>query len=125
MSKCIQIIICAFCVLFFMTACFFPGTGGRQQTVFKAGAVYSPDGSKIAFISNIGGDLEIYFMNIDGTNPVQLTDNTFGDIDVRWSPDGSRLLFASDRSGEWEIYVMGTDGSNVEMIPTPLTTGEN
>ena len=55
------------------------GTGMRQLTHATGGRVndgldsWSPDGKKIAFISNRGGTYEIYTMNGDGTGSRQLT----------------------------------------------------
>ena len=75
---------------------------------------WSPDGGKIVFYSNRdGGDDEIYVMDVDGSNPTQLT-STFGDnFDPAWSPDGSKIAFVSSRDGlDDEIYVMDADGSN-------------
>ncbi|MCD6456500.1 MAG: PD40 domain-containing protein [Methanophagales archaeon] len=43
----------------------------------------SPDGKKIAFVSNRDGDNEIYVMDADGTNVRQLTNNTADE----WGPD--------------------------------------
>ena len=39
---------------------------------------WSPDGSRIAFSSDRDGDYEIYVMDADGTNPVQLTEGSMG-----------------------------------------------
>ena len=78
---------------------------------------WSPDGSKIAFTSAIDGYNEIYVMNADGSNIIQLTDNSdWDDVSPAWSPDGSKIAFMSDRDRDddiFEIYVMNADGSNV------------
>ena len=37
--------------------------------------VFSPDGSKIAFLSFRNGNFEIYVMDSDGVNPINLTNN--------------------------------------------------
>ena len=41
---------------------------------------WSPDGSKLAFVSNRDDDDEIYVMNTDGTGVTQLTDNISSSI---------------------------------------------
>lgn len=76
-------------------------------------ATWSPDGTKIAFASDRGGSLDVYVMNPDGSNIVQLTDDPALDCCAEWSPDGSKLLFHSDRSGDFEVYSMNADGSDV------------
>jgi LPXTG-motif cell wall-anchored protein len=68
---------------------------------------------KIAFHTNRDGNWEIYAMNVDGTNQVNLTNNTATDEDPTWSPDGSKIAFRSTRDGNAEVYVMDADGSNV------------
>lgn len=74
----------------------------------------SPDGSKIAFMSNGRGatNWEIWLMNVDGTNPQRLTDNKNNDGLPTWSPDGQSIAYVSDQGGVWGIWVMNADGSN-------------
>jgi len=71
-----------------------------------------PGRSRIAFASNCNGNFEIYTMDSDGKNQVNLTNNNSWDWYPSWSPDGSRIAFVSDRSSNWEIYIMGSDGKN-------------
>src|SRR5947209_1478146 len=71
---------------------------------------------KIAFTSMRDGNAEIYTMNADGSNQVNLTKNPARDVNPAWSPDGSRIAFASDRDGTGNIYAMNADGSNVMRI---------
>lgn len=86
--------------------------------------IWSPDGTKIAFANNRPGDFEvvnrdivlgareIWVMNADGSNRVNLTNHDEDDILPRWSPDGMKIAFQSKRNGEWEIWVMNADGSD-------------
>ena len=78
---------------------------------------WSPDGSKIAFVSDRDGNTEIYVINTDGSNPTNLTNNPSNDYFPVWSPDGSKIVYASELDGDMEIYTMDDDGSN----PTNLT----
>jgi len=71
----------------------------------------------IAFMSKRDGNYEIYMMNADGSNPINLTKNWEDDVDPAWSADGQKIAFASVRDGNWDVYVMNADGSN----PTCLT----
>jgi Tol biopolymer transport system component len=82
-----------------------------NNTANDWGPVWSPDGTKIAFVSNRGGG-EIYVMNADGSNQTNLTNNPAFDSQPAWSPDGTRIAFLSERDGNREIYVMNADGSN-------------
>src|SRR6266516_5908769 len=98
------------------------GTGLTRLTTdpaYDASPTWSPDGSKIAFMSLRDGNGEIYVMNADGTNPVALTNHAGSDEQPAWSPDGRKIAFASNRDGHYEIYLMNADGTGV----TRLTAG--
>ena len=74
---------------------------------------WSPDGTKIAFASNRGDSYDIYAMDADGKNPVQLTKDRAKEIAPRWSPDGTKIAFTSSGNVlKSEIYVMDADGAN-------------
>ena len=76
------------------------------------GAVWSPDGRKIAFMSNRDGNWDIFVMDADGANTRRLTDNSAIDALPAWSPDGTQIAFMSERDGDWDIYVMDADGED-------------
>ncbi len=71
------------------------------------------DGRHIAYYTNRDGNWEIYIMNTDGTEPINLTLDPAYDQCPAWSPDSQQLAFASDRTGNFEILKMNVDGSNV------------
>jgi len=77
---------------------------------------WSPDGLKIAFQSDMSGDIEIHVMEADGDNVEQLTTSPGDDWSPTWSPDGSRIAFASSRNGNWDIFTMNADGSEVQQV---------
>ena len=57
---------------------------------------WSPDGTKIAFISNRnGGVYQIYVMDADGKNQIKLTDGPRRKQDPDWSPDGGKIAFTA------------------------------
>jgi len=78
--------------------------------------IYSPDGTRIAFMSGRDGNSEIYVMNVDGSNVRRLTNHPASDATPTWSPSSAQIAFTSDRSGPPQIYVMGADGSNVRRL---------
>lgn len=78
---------------------------------------WSPDGARIAYRSNEGGDLDVWIMNADGTNAHTLTEAGTYNGEPVWSPDGTKIAFDSDqgrpdRSIGLNIWVMNADGSD-------------
>ena len=67
---------------------------------------------RIVFESNRDGDRDIYSMDTNGNNLLQLTDHPASDWLPACSPDGRRIAFISDRDID-DLYVMDSDGSNV------------
>jgi Tol biopolymer transport system component len=59
---------------------------------------------------------EIYLMNADGSDPINLTDNNVLDADPAPSPDGTKIAYASGLGDNAEIYTMNVDGSNQTQI---------
>ena len=65
------------------------------------------------------GNRELYLMNPDGSELVNITNNRADDVSGVWSPTGEQILFASDRDrflGSWDLYFMDADGSNVQPV---------
>jgi len=57
---------------------------------------WSPDGKRIAWISNRSGESQIWAMDPDGRNARQITKLATGADGHLWSGDGSRLIFTSE-----------------------------
>lgn len=66
---------------------------------------------RILFQSDRNGSWDIYVINVDGSNLVQLTNAPASDEYPVWSPDGMQIAFESNRDGNYDIYVMNADGS--------------
>ncbi|MHB1317264.1 MAG: hypothetical protein ACYCYF_01455 [Anaerolineae bacterium] len=82
----------------------------------NTGPAWSPDGERLAFVSDRDGNREVYVMGADGSDPVNLTQNAAEEWTPSWSPDGTQIAFASFRDGNWEIYIMDADGANQRRI---------
>jgi Tol biopolymer transport system component len=88
-----------------------------SDDAFNRFASFSPDGSKIAFVSERDITSEIWVMNSDGSSKIQLTGGEAEDerqnSNPSWSPDGLKLAFDVGflTHGGWtaynrDIYVM-------------------
>ena len=73
---------------------------------------------KILFTSTRDGNRDVYMMNPDGSEQVNLTQHPADDLGAVWSPTGEQILFASDRQGTRvrDLYLMDADGSNVRRV---------
>jgi Tol biopolymer transport system component len=91
------------------------GTGLRSLESAGEGwkPSWSPSGDQIAFASNRDGNWNLYVMEPDGTNVVNITHNEGNSSEPTWSPTGDQIAFASDRGGKMEIFIMDADGDNV------------
>ena len=94
--------------------------------------VWSPDGARIAFLSDynyadppddrrtrVEADPGLFSMAADGSDIQRLAPADHGDVGLppRWSPDGQRLAFVRGvGSAEQAVYTVGADGSNPRQI---------
>ncbi len=100
---------------------------GTLHYTTSADPSISPDGARIAFISNRVSrtspyDYEIWIMNVDGTDPRQVTHNQSCNTTPVFSPDGDWILFRSDKSrdGRSELWRVDTDGKGLSPIARTL-----
>jgi len=78
---------------------------------------FSPDNSRIAFISDRSGAPEVWVCDSDGSDPVQLTHMaTRVTGSPHWSPDGQQIAFDSWVLGHSEIYVVDLHGGAPRQI---------
>ncbi len=84
---------------------------------------YSPDGSKVAFESPRGGNLEIWVCESDGQGCAQLTTMGSSASGVpAWSPDGKQIAYYSNAQGNPQIFVIPSEGGATRRL-TSLTSG--
>jgi TolB protein len=79
---------------------------------------WSPDDSKIAFLTQRNGSLGIYVMNEDGSQSKELFDTNAHEADIDWV--GSNIAFTKDS----RIWLMNSDGSDGRPISDPPRAGE-
>ncbi len=68
--------------------------------------VVSPDGSKLAFISNRNGIDNIYIAYLDSSKYFAVTDIISGIRSLSWSPDGKELAFSAFHKGAFDIFIL-------------------
>ena len=73
----------------------------------------SPDGSRVAFVSNRSGDSEIWVADAKGANATQLTAMSAVPGFPRWSPDGESIVFHSNPNGQGDVLVVSAGGGKV------------
>jgi WD40 repeat protein len=86
-----------------------PGLGQYEDLT------WSPDGTRLAFVATPSagnGSTEIYTIEADGSNLVQITQNEVDDDSPAWSPDGTRLALRVD-----EVDPGASGDSNVVVTP--------
>jgi TolB protein len=92
------------------------------KTGFDSGAAISPDGKTVAFYGkSVLGFMDIFTMNIDGTNIQNLTNDSIEDYSPSWSPDGNWLAFTSGNSSNydiWKIHVKTKEKIQLTSLPT-------
>lgn len=80
---------------------------------------WSPDSSRLLFVTTRDGNNEIYAVAFNGTGLVNLSNNSAFEDAPDWSPDASKVVFRANRNPPYaDIYVMSSDGSG----QAPLTT---
>lgn len=83
------------------------GTEGGSQ------GKWSPDGGRIAFSK----DGDIFTMNPDGGNLINLTNSSGSDDrEPAWSPNGQQIVYASNQDGPWQIFVIPAGGGDATKI---------
>jgi Tol biopolymer transport system component len=104
-------------------------TSGSSKNAFIS---TTPDG-RIVYVTDAGGNLDIWIMDGDGKNQRQLTNDDVIDLWPSTSPDGRYIVFASNRASKataYNIWRMDIDGSNARQLTSgqgeywPIVSGD-
>ncbi|MFC2063102.1 hypothetical protein ACFLS8_04080 [Chloroflexota bacterium] len=88
-----------------------------DNNLFDIYPVWSPDSTRLAFLSWRDKDLDIYVMGKDGSNQRKLYDSGGHDADIDWA--GSSIAFTSGS----QIWIMQDDGTTPVRITDPPNAG--
>jgi Tol biopolymer transport system component/DNA-binding winged helix-turn-helix (wHTH) protein len=100
-----------------------PGKGAPEwkrvvaSTGLDAAPQYSPDGSRICFLSDRSGEEHIWVANADGSEPRQLTGPAMSPGHCAWSADGSAVMFVAHGGGFSGVYSIPAAGGAARRIP--------
>jgi len=84
------------------------------------GGRYSPDGSKIVFISSRSGDNEVWICESDGTRARQIS--SFKGVRVsnpRWSPNQRYIACSAIHEGTYTIFLLDPEGGAQRSLYSP------
>ena len=94
-------------------------TTGRGQ---ESDAIFSPDGTTLAFSGEYEGNTDVYTVNVDGGIPKRITYHPAAETPVAFSPDGHNILFrstAESYSRFPKLFSVPMDGGLPESLPLP------
>jgi len=87
------------------------------DTASASDPAFSPDGSRIAFVSLRDGNAEIYVMNADGSGSTRVTNDPLTDGRPSFTPDGQTIVFHSSRTaGKQQIWSVNVDGTGLTQL---------
>jgi Tol biopolymer transport system component/DNA-binding winged helix-turn-helix (wHTH) protein len=91
------------------------------STAIETSPRYSPDGKRIAFVSNRSGSDEIWVSGSEGENPVRLT-SFRGPLvgSPSWSPDSRQIVFDCRPEGNADIFTISSEGGQPRRLTTDM-----
>ncbi|AOL22743.1 TolB protein [Erythrobacter litoralis] len=95
------------------------GANHRFITLGSATALtprYSPDYSKILYLSYVDGNPRIYVYDIGSGRQQLVTENANPTLAPRWSPDGRHILYSMAVAGNTDIYRVPVTGGTPERL---------
>jgi len=96
---------------------------------FNTNPSFSPDGKRIAFISDRNGYNDLFVMNADGSNQESILHLRIGRaLDVihseghaiSWSPDGKKIAFVGEKKEKEYLYIINLRKRKLEKLRLPM-----
>ncbi len=79
-------------------------------------ASFSPDGSRIAFISDVNGVSQVWVKSLTEGDPIQITSDEAPASRPRWSPAGDEIAYVRRLPGNASIYSVSPEGGTPRKI---------
>jgi Tol biopolymer transport system component len=92
------------------------GTLGGRDMDQPADIRLAPDGRSVAFRRMVGGNVDIWLLEIARGVLSRFTSDAARDYEAIWSPDGSRIGFSSDRKGVLDLYEKPVAGAGESLL---------
>ena len=87
------------------------------STLSDSSPSFSPDGKRVVFASDRGGNREIWICDADGSNTIQLSSLRAPIAgSPSWSPDSSRVVFDANPDGQFHLYTTAASGGVVRRL---------
>jgi|GEM_PF-5160845 len=98
---------------------------GSQLGASNMEPAFSPDGSKLLFVSNRAGSQDIYLANLKTREIEQITSDTSDKFNPAWCPDGNKIAFSSKEKDLFnsDIYIL--DLTNRSLLKLTENEGED
>ena len=102
-----------------------------SNTAYDYNAIWSPDGTKIAFASDRNGNFDIYLMSAEGGSPKRITTNSTKEIPSSFTPNGKEIIFSAALADSYknamfpksyltELYSISIEGGReTQILTTP------
>ena len=97
------------------------GRGLKRLTSSRAidvSPAWSPDGRRIAFVSDRSGNPHLFIMNADGSGLRRLTYDGSYNTNPTWSPDGLWIAYETRVNNQFDIWLIDPEGT----VNAPLVT---
>ena len=87
--------------------------------------VFSPDGTRLAFNSDRGGNLDLWELELATGSVRRLIVAAGDDWDPAYTRDGKHVLWSSNRSGNYEVWRAESDGGRARRLTDDGVDAEN